>query len=151
MRLLGCPIIVRYQLCRVQLNRPARNVEVFTMDTGLLHPLERHLAIACHAVTNAARRTTPEKLPTVVITLTHSGSKGLVSSLRARGAAVLGTKFLRDPISDTKPHGQKTTSFHYRRVDQMTSPIFSHCATNANSERTQVPNLAFEVICVKAM
>lgn len=136
----GGHFYVRHQLCKVQLNRPARNVETSTMDIGPLRPLERLLAIACHAATNAARRTTLEKLPTVVITLAHSGSKRSVSSPRARGAPVLGKKFLRDPISDTEPHGQKTTSFHYRRADQMTSPTSSLCATNASSERTLVPN-----------
>ena len=139
---LRCILDVRHQLCRMQLNRPAQNVEASTMDTGPLRPQERPLAIACRAVINAARRTTLEKLPTVVITLAHSGFKDLVSSPRARGAAVLGAKFLRGPISDTKPQGQKTTSIHYRRADQMTSPTSSHCATNASSEKTLVPNPA---------
>jgi hypothetical protein len=122
------------------MSRLARNVETPTTDTGHPHPLERPLAIACHAVTNAARRTTPEKLPTVAITLAHSGCNGLASFPRAQDAVVLGTKYLRDPIRGTKPHGQKTTSFHYRRVVQMTSATFSHCATNASSEKMLAPN-----------
>jgi len=141
---------VRHQLCQTQLSRRARSVETFSTDIGRLHPLERHLAIACRAVTNAARHTTPEKSPMVVITLAHSGSKGLASFPRARDAVALGTKFLRGPISDTKPLGQKITSYHYRRADQMTSPTSSRCATNASSERTRVPNPAFEVTCAKS-
>lgn len=134
---------IGYQLCQVQLSLPAQSVDVSTTDTGYLHPPERHLAIVYHAVTNAVRLTTLEKLLTVVITLVRSGSKSLESFRRARDAVVLGTKFRRGPISDTKPHGQKITSFHYRKVAQMTSPTSSRCATNVSSERTQAPNPAF--------
>jgi hypothetical protein len=137
-------------ICRMQLNRPARNVEVSTTDIGPLQPLGRRHAIACRAETNAERHTTLEKLQTAVITLAHSGFKGLVSSPRARDAAALGTQFLRGPIRDTKPHGQKTTSFHCRRVVQMTSRTSNHCAISASSEKTLVPNPAFAATCAKS-
>ena len=141
---------VRCQLCRVRLNCPARNVGASTTGAGPLHPLEKHFAIVCHAVTNAARRTTLEKLLMVAITLALSGFKGLVNSPRARDAAALGMQFLRGPISDTKPHGQKTTSFPCRKVDQMTSPTSSHCVISVSSERTLIHNPAFEATCAKS-
>ena len=126
------------------MKHPAQNVKMSTMDTGHPHPLERHLAIVCHAVTNAAKRITPEKLPTAVITPARNGCNGLVSIPRALDAAVLGAKYLRGPIKGTKPHGQKTTSFHYQGEVQMTSATFSHSVTNASSVKMLAPNPSFK-------
>jgi len=53
----------------------ALNVETFTTDTGHPLPPERLLITACHVVMNAGKLTTPEKLPTVVITLGRNGCK----------------------------------------------------------------------------
>lgn len=122
------------------MSRHALNVETYTTATGHPRLLERPLGTACHVVTNGEKPTMPEKLPTVDITLDHSGFKDLANFPLVQDVVVHRTKYPPDLINGIKPHGHKITSFHYRRVVQMTSATFSHCATSVSFEKMLVSN-----------
>lgn len=138
-------------LCRAALNVLVQSAEALITGFGHHLPRVKHRAIAFRVGTNVARPTTQGRLPTVVIILARSGSKDFESFPRAQGAAAPGTKSLQGPISVTKPHGQKITSFRYRRVVPMTFPISNHCAINVNFERMLVPNFALNQIFAKSL
>ncbi len=135
---------VRYQLCLPLQNLRAQNAGTSAMDTGHRHLQVKHPAIAYLAGMNDVILTTQEKLQMAVITHGRSGWKSFDNFQRVQDVKGHGMQFHQDPISDTRRHGQKTTSSHYRKEVPMIFPISSHCVTNVSSEKTLVPNPLFE-------